>query len=94
MRAGAVITIPDHVDGPRGQRMRQPGLPGRWCIWSKLGSGPDHHAVTPVDDAARATGAKWACVRIKFAGDAATPEVRLVSTDPPLAMPKPIKHEE
>lgn len=97
MKNGSSITIPDHIlagRGPRGERMRQPGLPGRWVIWSQVDTGPGHHAVTPADDDARATGAKWATVRITFAKDAAHPTVQLISTEPHAVMPNTVKHEE
>lgn len=97
MRAGAAITIPGHIlagRGPRGERMFQPGLPGRWVVWSQLDSGPGHHSVTPSDDVARATRVTWATVRIQFPKGAAHPDVQLIACEPHAAMPKSVKHEE
>lgn len=94
MRSGAVVTIADHIIGAKGKRMRQPGLPGRWCVWSKVSGGPGWHAVTPADDDARATGATFATVRITFPHDVATPDVRLVACEPNTVMPQPVKHQE
>lgn len=55
MKAGAVITIPDHKHKTRRGSVTQPGLPGRWSIWSKADTAPGAHFAVPLDDRARAT---------------------------------------
>lgn len=88
MKSGAVIRIPDTVASrAAGREVVQPGLPGRWSVWSAADAGPGAHFVVPADDAARATGVKFATVRINEpAGE--TARVLLLATDPAAAMPK------
>lgn len=88
MKAGSVIRIPDTVASrAAGRELVQPGLPGRWSIWSQAGDGPGAHFVVPADEAARATGVKFATVRItEPAGE--TARILLKATDPASAMPK------
>lgn len=88
MKAGSVIRIPETVASrAAGREVSQPGLPGRWSVWSQADQGPGAHFVVPVDDAARSTGVKFATVRItEPAGEDA--RVLLMATDPANAMPK------
>lgn len=88
MRAGATLSIPDAVSARQGEREYvQPGLPGTWSVWSAAGVSPGAHFVVPVDAVARATGVKWATVRItEPAGEDV--RVQLLATDPPEKMPK------
>lgn len=92
MKAGSVISITDAVAQTKGGRVvaTQPGLPGRWSIWSKAAGAPGSHFVVPCDEEARTTGIKFATVRIsEKKGE--RPTVRLDATDPAAAMPKVVK---
>lgn len=88
MNPGSVIRIPDAVASrAAGRETVQPGLPGRWSIWSQSADSPGAHFVVPIDESARETGIKFATVRIKQPrGETAT--VQLLATDPAKAMPK------
>lgn len=87
MNPGTVIRIHDEVASRQGGReVIQPGLPSKWSIWSQAGGSPGAHFVTPLDEAARATGIKYATVRItQPKGD--THRVQLTATDPAEHMP-------
>ncbi|MBB3040990.1 hypothetical protein [Nocardioides soli] len=91
MKAGSVIRIPDAVASrTAGREVIQPGLPGRWSIWSQAAGAPGAHFAVPIDAAARETGVKYATVRItKPQGE--TERVQLIATDPAVAMPKPVR---
>lgn len=91
MNPGTVIRIPDAVASrAAGRETVQPGLPGRWTIWtiwSQSDAGPGAHFAIPLDDEAKGVGVKCATVRIKQPkGDSAL--VQLLATDPAAAMPK------
>lgn len=89
MRAGVILSIPDAAAQTKGGRViaTQPGLPGRWSVWSGAAGAPGSHFMVPADDEARATGIKFATVRItESPGE--RPKVRLDATEPPTAMPK------
>lgn len=89
MKAGSVIRIPDAgASRAGGRELVQPGLPGRWSVWSQADAGPGTHFVVPASEDARATGVKFATVRItEPAGE--TARILLLATDPAGAMPKP-----
>lgn len=83
MRAGTHLTVPDtEVSGQHGAKALQPGLPGRWSVWSGSADCPGAHFVVPADDTARATGIKHAVVRITEPKGQSHPEVTLRSTEP------------
>lgn len=88
MKPGMIIRIPDAVASRAGGKETvQPGLPGRWSIWSQAGGSPGAHFVVPSDSAAEATAIKYATVRItQPQGESA--RIQLIATDPPKAMPK------
>lgn len=88
MRPGSVIRIPETVASQAGGRATmQPGLPGRWSIWSHSDAGPGTHFVVPADEESRATGVKYATVRItQPAGE--TARILLLGTEPSAAMPR------
>lgn len=89
MRAGAVITIPDAVAQKRGDEAvaTQPGLPGKWSIWSQSDIAPGAHFAVPADEAARRTGVKYATVKVtEPRGEG--PRVQLIGCDPHSAMPE------
>lgn len=69
MKTGAVTAVP--------------GLPGRWSVWSKADEGPGAHFFVPVDDAARATGVKYAVVRVQKRAGEVKDVLTLLRTDPP-----------
>lgn len=75
MRTGVGVDIPD--------------LPGHWSIWSPADDCPGAYFATPANDEARATGIKYAVVRITNAATEAKPRVELRRTDP--ANPTPIE---
>ena len=88
MRPGRILTIPDTVANTAGGReLVQPGLPGRWSVWSQSDVGPGAHFVVPADETARAVGVKFATVRITEP-DGQTARILLLSTDPSSAMPQ------
>jgi hypothetical protein len=88
MKAGTRITVPDApTKNQYGTPAVQPGLPGRWTVWSGHDDCPGAHAVVPSDDEARATGIKWAVVRITQAKTASVPFVQLRRTEPAHLMP-------
>lgn len=85
---GSRITIPD-APAPKGQfgaERVQPGLPDHWSIWSKTDRCPGAHFAVPVDDDARATGVKYAVIRIVAPKDETT-RITLLDTEPATAMP-------
>lgn len=89
MKPGSVIRIPDTVASrAAGREVVQPGLPGRWSVWSQSSDGPGAHFVVPSDEVARETGVKFATVRITEP-KSETARILLMSTDPANAMPKP-----
>lgn len=90
MRAGAVIDIPDADAQVKGGRVVavQPGLPGRWSIWSLAAGAPGSHFVVPCNDEARATGVKFATVRITEGKVGLKARIQLDATEPAEAMPK------
>jgi hypothetical protein len=67
-----------------GSIVHPPPLPGAWSIWSASDDGPGAHFAVPADDKARATGIKYAVVRITNRHQEARPVVELLRTDPPL----------
>lgn len=87
MNVGTIIRIPDAVAARRGDRVTtQPGLPGRWSIWSKAAGSPGSHFVVPADETAREVGVKYAVVRI-IEPDGETARVQLTGTEPATSMP-------
>lgn len=88
MNPGSVIRIPDAVASRAGGRETvQPGLPGRWSIWSLSNEGPGAHFAVPADAEARALGVKVVTVRITQP-QGETARIQLLGTDPATAMPK------
>lgn len=71
---------------PLGHLATLPGLAGRWSLWSDAAEGPGSKFFVPADDAARATGAKYAVVRVKYARSKPEPELRVLRTDPPIEL--------
>lgn len=72
-----------------GVTMRLPDvchLPGRWQVWGQTNDGPGAHAFVPADDVARATGVKYAIIRVKFVRSAVEPVLTLLRVDPPTAV--------
>lgn len=65
-----------------GGTVRVPGLDGRWSIWSAAADAPGAYFVTPIDDEARAVGAKFAVIRAIQRRDEGTPNLTLLRTDP------------
>mgnify|MGYP003288815451 CR=1 FL=1 len=87
MRPGSVIRIPDAVASrAAGRETMQPGLPGRWSIWSPSDAGPGAHFAVPLDDEARVLGVKYATVRITEPKGEDF-RVQLLATEPASAMP-------
>lgn len=88
MKPGTHISI---IDSPTrdkfGAPAVQPGLPGRWAVWSLHDDCPGAHTVVPSDEAARATGIRWAVVRIVQGKSAPDPSVSLRFTEPGDLMP-------
>lgn len=64
-------------------RVTSLGLPGRWSVWSRTDEILAGYFLTPLDDAARATGIKYAVVQAVMGRAAAEPKLTLVRTDPP-----------
>lgn len=67
-----------------GSKIRElPQLEGSWSVWSQAAEGPGCYFVVPVDDAAQATGIKYAVIRaIRTATSLKGPAIELVRTDP------------
>ena len=89
MRSGAIIRIPDAVEARRGEKVVavQPGLPGRWSIWSQAAGTPGAHFAVPADDESRALGIKHVTVRI-VEPQGETARIKLIDVEPATAMPK------
>lgn len=87
MRAGTVISIPDASSRASGKETIQPGLPGRWSVWSQADAGPGAHFLIPLDDTAKATGVRYATVRI-VEPQGELPRISLLATQPAERMPK------
>lgn len=81
MRAGTVISIPDASSRASGKETIQPGLPGRWSVWSQADAGPGAHFLIPLDDTAKATGVRYATVRI-VEPQGELPRILLLATQP------------
>lgn len=88
MKPGAVIRIPDAVASRAGGKETiQPGIPGKWSVWSQAAGTPGAHFVVPADASASETGVKFATVRItEPQGEDA--RIQLIATEPNSAMPK------
>lgn len=89
MKAGAAIRIPDAVvSRAAGREVTQPGLPGRWSMWSPADAGPGAWLAVPLDDEARESGVKWATVRVtEPPGERA--QIVLLATAPGELLPRP-----
>ena len=85
MRLGTAIRIPDSSTRA-GKETTQPGLPGRWSVWSAAAGGPGSYFVLPVDAEARATGIQRATVRVVEPKDEKA-RVSLLATEPGTKMP-------
>lgn len=87
MNPGSVVSIPDAVASRAGGRETvQPGLPGRWSVWSQAAVSPGAHFVVPIDDQARETGIKFATIRVT-SPRGETARIQLLATQPAEAMP-------
>ena len=88
MKPGNVIRIPDAVASRAGGKETiQPGLPGKWSIWSQAAGTPGAHFVVPADVDASVTKVKFATVRITEPQGESV-RVQLLATEPASAMPK------
>jgi hypothetical protein len=67
-----------------GSAVDVPELTGRWTVWSKSGEAPGAHFLVPSDSKARATGVKYAVVRVQTRAGQVKDQVDLLRTDPPL----------
>lgn len=66
-----------------GSVLKIPALPGSWSVWSGAAEAPGGHFVVPADEAASATGIKYAVVRVIELRTEIRPTVALIRTDPP-----------
>lgn len=67
MKAGSVASLPE--------------LPGRWSVWSKSDETPGAHFFVPLDDPARASGVKYAVVRVTNVQGVAEPRLSVLRTE-------------
>jgi hypothetical protein len=82
-----VISIPDAVASRAGGRETvQPGLPGRWSVWSQADVSPGAHFVVPWSEEAFRTGVRYATVKITEP-QGETSRVQLLATFPGELMP-------
>lgn len=78
-------TAPEENDMPAltiGATVHLPELAGRWSVWSQAAETPGGFFIVPMDDEAKAVGAKFAVIRAKNTRTEVKPQLSLLRTDP------------
>ena len=67
---------------PVGSTSRIPNVDGRWSVWSQSNESPGAHFLIPLDEDAKAVGAKYIVVRAVVKKGASEPLLTVIRSDP------------
>jgi hypothetical protein len=65
-----------------GSIMSVPEVAGRWSVWSQSNEAPGAHFLIPIDDEAKAIGAKYLVIRAVHKRDSTYPLITVLRADP------------